>query len=132
MKRRANGEGTLRKRADGRWESVIMVGWKEDGRRQMKYFYGKTHEEVRKKVQEWKRLHQSNMLAQKDYCFGEWADMWFAIHKENISLTTQEGYRYTLLGLKKHFGKRKLTDIKAYDIDVFLRMLRSQGKATST
>ena len=26
-KRRANGEGTLRKRKDGRWESAIMVGW---------------------------------------------------------------------------------------------------------
>lgn len=132
VKRRANGEGTLRKRADGRWESVIMIGWKEDGRRQMKYFYGKTQEEVRKKVQEWRRLHQGNVLVQKEYCFGEWADMWFALHKENISLTTQEGYRYTLVGLKKYFGKRKLAEIKAYDIDAFLQMLRCQGKATST
>jgi hypothetical protein len=55
VKRRANGEGTLRKRADGRWESSVMVGWKEDGRRQIKSFYGKTQEEVRKKVLEWKR-----------------------------------------------------------------------------
>ena len=132
MKRRANGEGTLRKRANGCWESVIMIGWKEDGRRQYKYFYGKTQEEVRRKVLEWKKLHSQNSICKKDYLFAEWADMWFEIHKENITLTTQESYRYTLRTLKEYFGQKKVSEIKAYDIDVFLRMLRSAGKADST
>ena len=30
-KGRANGEGTVRKRADGRWEGRIVIGHKEDG-----------------------------------------------------------------------------------------------------
>lgn len=132
MKRRGNGEGTLRRRADGRWESSIMVGWKDDGRRQIKSFYGKTQEEVRRKVQAWKKNQSFNTIVTKDYYFDEWADMWFEIHKENITPTTQEGYRYTLLALKNYFGKKKLADIKAYDIDIFLQMLRSKGKATST
>lgn len=132
VKRRANGEGTLRKRSDGRWESSIMIGWKDDGRRQTKSFYGATQQEVQKKVQEWKINHPGNTINKKDYLFGEWADMWFEIHKDNITLTTQEGYRYTLSALKEYFGKKKLAEIKAYDIDVFLRMLRNKGKATST
>ena len=132
VKRRANGEGTLRRRADGRWESVIMIGWKDDGRRQMKYFYGKTQEEVRKKVVEWKRVHPENRVIQKDYLFSEWADIWFEIHKKNITPTTQEGYRYTLRALKKYFGRRKLSEIRAYDIDVFVRKLREEGRATAT
>lgn len=132
VKRRANGEGTLRRRADGRWESAIMIGWKDDGRRQMKYFYGKTQEEVRKKVVEWKRTHPENRIIKKDYLFSEWADMWFEIHRRNITPTTQEGYQYTLRALKRHFGRRKLSEIRAHDIDVFLWKLRGEGKATAT
>ena len=109
-----------------------MVGWKEDGRRQFKCFYGKTQEEVQKKTLEWKKTHPKNSICAKEYLFGEWADMWFEIHKDNISPTTQVGYQYTLRRLKKHFGHRKLSDIKAYDIDVFIRMLRREGMATST
>ena len=132
MKRRANGEGTLRKRPDGRWESTIMIGWKDDGHRRFKSFYGKTQEEAQKKVLEWKKAYPKNSILQKDYVFGEWADMWFEIHKENISPTTQEGYKYVLRTLKKHFGHRKLSEIKAYDIDTFIRMQRREGKATAT
>lgn len=132
MKRRANGEGTLRKRADGRWESSIMIGWKDDGRRLIKSFYGRTQEEVRRKVLEWKKTHPSTAISQKEYTFAEWADIWFEFHKENITPTTQEGYRYTLRGLKAYFGQKKLLEIKAHDIDVYIRMLRKTGKATST
>lgn len=132
MKRRANGEGTLRERPDGRWESTIMVGWKDDGRRHCKSFYGKTQDEVQRKVLEWRKTHAKNSICAKDYLFEEWADMWFEIHKDNITPTTQESYRYTLEKLKRYFGRRKLSEIKAYDIDVFIRMLRKEGRATAT
>lgn len=132
MKRRANGEGTLRRRKDGRWESAIMIGWKADGRRWIKSFYGKSQEEVIKKVFDWKKTHPACSLSNKEYFFEEWADIWFEIHKPNITLTTQEGYKYTLRRLKAYFGKKKLTEIKAYNIDVFLRNLRAEGMAPST
>lgn len=132
-KRRANGEGTLRQRKDGRWESVFMIGWKDNGRPLCKCFYGKTQAEVKQKVQAWKKTLPNNSIhAYKDYQFSEWADMWFEIHKNNISATTQEGYRYTLRALKEHFGHKKLAEIKAYDIEVFLRKLREKGRADST
>ena len=132
VKRRANGEGTLRKRADGRWECCIMIGWQADGRKKVKSFYGKTQEEVRKKVLEWKQTHPENRVLRKEYSFAEWADIWFEMHKDNITPTTYEGYRYTLRNLKEHFGQKKLTEIKAYDIDIFIFKLRREGKATST
>lgn len=131
-KRRANGEGTLRKRKDGRWESAIMIGWKENGRPKIKYFYGATKDEVRKKVAHWRIITPPGSIKHKEYLFSEWADMWFALHRDNISPTTQEGYLYTLRILKQHFGKKKLADIKPYDIEVFLRQQRAQGRATSS
>ena len=49
-KRRSNGEGTLRLRADGRWEMTIMDGFRDDGKRRFKTFYGKTQKEVKAKA----------------------------------------------------------------------------------
>jgi integrase len=133
-KRRANGEGTLRKRKDGRWESAIMVGWKDNGKPRIKYFYGDTKADVQRKVLTWKKtLPQGRPLhAYREYLVAEWADMWFDIHKNYISPTTQEGYRYTLRVLKEHFGRRKLDEIKAFDIELFLRLHREKGRADST
>ena len=131
-RRRANGEGTLRKRADGRWESTLMVGWKEDGRPLRKSFYGKTQDEVKQKVQRWKATCPPQRIKQKEYRFVEWADMWFDVHKESISPTTAEGYRYILRHLKDYFGKRKLQEILPYDIEVFLKKKREKGLSDAT
>ena len=57
--------------------------------------------------------------------------MWFAHHKENVKPTTAEGYQYTLRILKDHFGRRKLSEIKAMDIEQFLRQLRKEGRSDS-
>lgn len=44
--KRASGEGTLRQRSSGIWELTIMDGFKEDGSRRYKTFYGKTQREA--------------------------------------------------------------------------------------
>ena len=49
----------------------------------------------------------------------------------NISPTTQESYSYTLKILKDYFGRRKLKDIKAYDIEQLLKKLRRDGRSDS-
>ena len=64
--------------------------------------------------------------------FDEWSDTWYENHKDNIKATTQEGYKYTLRILKDHFGRRKLSEIKAMDIEQFLKKLRRDGKSDST
>ena len=51
-KKRSNGEGSLRRRTDGRWECTIMDGYFPNGKRKYKSFYGKTQKEVKQKVQE--------------------------------------------------------------------------------
>ena len=45
-KRRANGDGNIRKRANGTWEARVMIDGKS------KSVYGKTQNEVRKKLTE--------------------------------------------------------------------------------
>ena len=94
-------------------------------------FTGKTQKEAKDKRDEYLRKRAMGMLTGKDIRFDEWADMWFEHHKENIKPTTAEGYKYTIRILKDHFGRRKLADIKAMDIEQFLRGLRKEGRSDS-
>ena len=52
-RRRANGEGTLRQRNDGRWECTVMVGFRDIGQRKYRSFYGQTQKEVRAKLRKY-------------------------------------------------------------------------------
>ena len=55
MAKRANGEGTIYERPDGRWCAQIMVT-SPDGRRRRKTLYGKTQSEVVRMKRECERL----------------------------------------------------------------------------
>ena len=131
MAKRANGEGTLSQKENGSWQCQIMVGRKPDGKRDIRTFSGKTQKEVKAKRDDFLRKKEAGLLTGKEIRFDEWADMWFAHHKENVKPTTAEGYKYTLRILKNHFGRRKLSEIKAMDIEQFLRQLRKEGRSDS-
>ena len=131
MAKRANGEGSLRRKENGCWEIQIMDGFKSDGRRNIRSFTGRTQKEAKEKRDEFLRKKEAGLLTGKDIRFDEWADSWYEYHKENVKPTTAEGYRYTLRILKDHFGRRKLSEIKAMDIEQFLRGLRKAGRSDS-
>ena len=130
-KKRSNGEGTIRQRDSGRWECTIMIGYQDDGRRKRKTFYGKTKTEVQKKIREYQVAKENGELPSAECSFPAWADIWYENHKDNVKPTTQENYRYTLRILKDHFERRQLADIKAMDIEQFLKKLRRDGRSDS-
>lgn len=129
-RKRANGEGTIRKRADGRWEARIQDGFKDDGKPKMISFYGPTQKAVKEKMAAYLSDKAAGIVDQK-YTFSEFADIWFENHKANITPTTQESYKYTLRILKDYFGNRFLTSIKPYDVENFLRNLQDAGRSRS-
>ena len=45
MAKRGNNEGSIYKRADGRWAASLNLGW-QNGRRKRKTFYAKTRREA--------------------------------------------------------------------------------------
>ena len=131
MAKRSNGEGMIRQRADGRWESRVMIGYKDNGKPDYKSVYGKTKKEAREKLKVFLDERASGIDTSHNYNFSNWADIWFEHHQDNITATTQENYRYTLRILKDYFGVRPLTDIKAFDIEVFLKALRKEERSDS-
>ena len=108
-----------------------MDGYKPDGRRCLKSFYGRTKTEAQKKKNEYLRAKEMGLLVDAEYLFPEWADMWYENHKDNVKPTTQENYKYTLRILKDGFARRKLKDVKAYDIEQFLKKLKRDGRSDS-
>lgn len=52
-KRRGDGEGSITRRKDGRWQGSALIGYdRETGKPIRKYFYGKTRKEVQRKLSE--------------------------------------------------------------------------------
>lgn len=129
--KRYNGEGNIRQRKDGRWEGRVMDGYLADGRKNIYYFYGRTQKEVREKIKDFNFRKVSGIDPKVKHTFETWADLWFESHRDNITPTTQESYRYTINLLKKDLGDKKLTDIKAYDIEQYLKKLRREGRSDS-
>ena len=77
-KRRANGEGNIRKRKDGRWEGRYTVGHDpETGKAIIKNVLGKTQTEVKEKL---KKAIEENVGIDygraKTYTVGTWLEVW--------------------------------------------------------
>ena len=81
-KRRANGEGSLRKRKDGRWEGRYTAGTDPvTGKAIIKNVLGKTQAEVKEKLK--KAIAESGELDIKRsglYTVGEWMDLWYEVY----------------------------------------------------
>lgn len=61
--RRPRGEGGIAYRAhDGRWEGTFTIGYNAQGRRVRKTVYGKTPDEVWRKLEEVKAVHTASTL----------------------------------------------------------------------
>ena len=76
-KRRANGEGNIRKRKDGRWEGRYTAGYDENGKRIIKNVLGRTQAEVKAKLKDAVALADvSNVAKADEYTLAQWLRYW--------------------------------------------------------
>ena len=90
-KRRANGEGNIRKRKDGRWEGRYTAGFDPDtGKRITRNVLGKTQTEVKQKLKEAIQITENlDIKKYEQYTVGQWAQVWFEVYaKPNIREST--------------------------------------------
>ena len=78
-KKRKKGSGTLRKRADGRWEARVVTGYDENGKPITKNV---TANEKSKCLEKLEKLKEEINFIQRDTTkadmpFGEWIDFWY-------------------------------------------------------
>lgn len=130
-RKRAAGEGTLSRKKNGTWQCQIMVGYKADGKRDIRTFSAKSQREALQKRDDFLRKKEAGLLTGKDIRFDELAIQWYNFHCESVSPTTAEGYRYTLRILTDYFGHQKASNIRASDVEKFLISLKKEGRSDS-
>ena len=105
----ARGAGTIRKRADGRWEGRYSVGFDpKTGKQIQKSIYGATQKEARQKLtQIIGEIDDGEYLEPSKLKLGDWLDIWLNEYCEDKKYSTVKGYRAKV---KKHI-KPQLGDI---------------------
>ena len=83
-KRRANGEGNIRKRKDGRWEGRYTAGYDpESGKRIIKNVLGKTQAEVKEKLKTAiSESHRLDVSKAGTYTVALWVRTWYEVYAE--------------------------------------------------
>ena len=76
-KKRANGEGNIRKRKDGRWEGRYTAGVDpETGKPIAKSVLARTQRECKEKLQKaMEELEKIDITKRRDYTVDEWAQL---------------------------------------------------------
>ena len=130
-KRRASGEGSIRKRSDGRWEGRYVAGHDECGKPIRKNVLGKTQAEVREKLK--RAITEAEMLdvsKADEYTVGAWVELWYELYsKPNIRESTQRYYRRFI---DRHviptLGNVKLSKLTARQIQKMYNDVRQHGR----
>lgn len=135
-KRRANGEGSIRKRKDGRWEGRYTAGRDlETGKAVYKNVLGKTQAEVKSKL---KTAIEEN--AELDfskagqYTVGQWMDVWFEnCAKVKVRPSSHQTYRgYIDHHIKPYIGDIPLDKLTTLDLQQLYKKLLSGGRVERT
>ena len=131
-KKRANGEGSIRKRSDGRWEGRYTAGYdSETGKRITKNVLGKTQAEVKEKlakaIEESKKL---DIVRSDEYTVAEWLRLWYELYaKPNIRPTTADNYHRSIEShVIPRIGEIKLKQITSRDIQKMYKDLQENGR----
>ncbi|MEU4061825.1 tyrosine-type recombinase/integrase [Streptomyces wedmorensis] len=121
-KRRANGEGTITKRADGRYQAAAYV-YRPDGTRTRKFVYGKTRDEVSDKLIEMQsKTRQGIPAATSAMPFGDYLTYWLGtIAPTRLKPATLNSYEgLTRLYIRPALGKKRLNRLSPTDVRGFL------------
>ena len=130
-KRRPQGDGTIRKRSDGRWEGRIIIGHKNDGSPMYKSVFGKTQKATLKMLHQMIDLYSDVDLTEEcRMTLGEWMDKWLDEYMIfTVRETTLESYRsLTENQVKRFMGDRQLSTLTTADIQKFYNKIKKQGR----
>jgi len=131
-RKRAKGEGSIRKRTDGRWEVTIMVGFNDNGKPKRHSVYGKTQKEAIDNATAFRQQLERGQVIDKRLTLGEYAEQWYIDYEDQVRPSTYEGYKYTTLRvIIKLWGKKRLYEMKAADVERGLKKLVNEGSSRS-
>src|SRR5579875_3364738 len=130
MGKRGNNEGTITRRADGRWEARMSL---DNGKR--KSFYGKTRKEVACKLTKAMRDHQQHLpIISERETVATFLSRWLQdVAQPSLRARTFESYAMIVNHhLIPKLGKRRLATLTPQDVQHYLNEKRTSGLSTRT
>lgn len=128
-RKRADGEGSIGA-YKGAWRGRLMVGYKPDGKPDVREIYGKTQSEVRRKLTEPRKQHETGTIVAADRTgatVGAFLERWLLATTASVKPSTHK--RYAAL-LRVHaiptLGRKRLDALRPSDIQALLGFLLTQ------
>ena len=131
-KRRASGEGNIRKRKDGRWEGRYTAGHdSKTGKPISKNVLGKTQAEVKEKLK--RAIADAEKLdfsKAGQYTVGQWMDVWFENYaKVKVRPSSHQTYQgYIEHHIKPRIGGIPLEKLTTLDLQKLYKELLEDGR----
>lgn len=133
MAKRANGEGSIRKRKDGKWLVTFPTGiYKDNGKREYIYKYCATQNEAAEALRQLQSEKAMGVCQSKAAVkTGDWIDTWIEKTKApKLAPATLTSYRNNFrIHIKPYVGEIALKELSTYHIQ---RMLDAIGGSLST
>ena len=129
MTRRANGEGSIWRRTDGRWVGATYAATNRGGRKRV-HVYGKTRSQAREKLTELQReLDRGVRVPVENWTVQQYLEHWLAtVVKPNRAPKTHQGYE---LVVRRHIGpeigRKKLRMLAVHDVREMILGLQQRG-----
>lgn len=132
-RRRMNGEGTVRKRPDGRWEARLTWRDPDTDKLVARSFYGKTRAVVVERLKKAReRLEEGAPVRDASRTVGEWLAQWrtTTLAASDRKPSTRESYA---LLCRKHlesapFGSQRLDKLRPSDVEALILRLTEKTK----
>lgn len=133
MARRANGEGSVRQRSNGRWEARLTYVDDETGQARRVSFYGSTARAVRAEMKKARdRLDEGKPPKDASTTAGDWLSHWCATTLAASDRKESTRALYALLSRRylepAPFGATPLDKLRPSDVEALILRLRAKTK----
>lgn len=137
MSKRANGEGTVYQRTDGRWTGAVSYADPTTGRKKRHAVYGTSQKDALAKLKAaQKRLDEGAPVKDAKETLAAYVEHWIgttlaASDRKSSTKALYAGLARTHL-TPAPLGALPLDRLKASDVEAFVHRKRTEGKASST
>ena len=131
-KRRANGEGNIRKRKDGHWEGRYTARYDPvTGKQVFKNVLGKTQAEVKEKLKKALKVNEKvDFTRTGKHTVSSWMEEWFEnVCKIKVRPSSHQTYRgYIDHHITPYIGKIPLEQLSTMDLQKLYHKLMNNGR----
>ncbi len=135
MTRRARGESSISKGADGRWHGYVSMGLKDGGQRDRRHVAADKRAEVVRRVHELEEQREDGIVLAEGRALSveQWLTLWLdTIAARRVRPSTLVGYRTCGKRIDTQLGHLRLDRLQPEHLERFYRQLDEEGLSPTT